>query len=171
MAIACFGSVTFLPDLPERSTPSFISCMDRSTFLPARGLYSRAEALLGLRPAAACPGAARRRDFDAVLRTTGARLRVVLDLPLETFADVWRLALAVFALLVPGNVFCVSFSVRERSAGVRVPTVDFDCAFFFAAFGMCSVQQTLCHPKRLLITTRAIPEGLTRCSSTKSGTD
>jgi hypothetical protein len=32
MATACFRLVTFLPDLPERNLPRFISCIARSTF-------------------------------------------------------------------------------------------------------------------------------------------
>jgi hypothetical protein len=41
MAIACLRLVTRLPERPERSWPRFISCIARSTFLPAFGPYRR----------------------------------------------------------------------------------------------------------------------------------
>ena len=41
MAMACFGFVTFLPLRPDFSFPRFISCISRSTFLPAEGEYFR----------------------------------------------------------------------------------------------------------------------------------
>lgn len=39
--MACLGLVTFFPLRPDRSLPSFISCISRSTALPAAGLYLR----------------------------------------------------------------------------------------------------------------------------------
>lgn len=39
--MACLGFVTFLPLRPLFSLPLFISCISRSTFLPALGLYLR----------------------------------------------------------------------------------------------------------------------------------
>src|SRR4051794_35735288 len=43
MAIACLRLVTFLPLRPLFSLPCFISCISRSTFLPAEGLYLRVD--------------------------------------------------------------------------------------------------------------------------------
>lgn len=37
IAIACFGSCTFLPERPDVSSPRFISCIARSTFCEAPG--------------------------------------------------------------------------------------------------------------------------------------
>jgi hypothetical protein len=45
IAIACSRLFTFFPDLPERSSPSFISRMARSTFSPAFSEYLRPELL------------------------------------------------------------------------------------------------------------------------------
>ncbi len=39
IAIACFGLVTFLPPLPERSFPCFIAFISRSTDFVALALY------------------------------------------------------------------------------------------------------------------------------------
>ena len=39
MAMACLRLVTFLPLRPDFSLPCFISCISRSTFLPAEGEY------------------------------------------------------------------------------------------------------------------------------------
>jgi hypothetical protein len=50
MAIACFRFFTRLPEPPERSLPRFISCIARSTFLPALGPYRRPRLLDRLRP-------------------------------------------------------------------------------------------------------------------------
>jgi len=41
IAIACLRLFTFLPDLPDLSFPSFISCIDRSTLEEAFLLYFR----------------------------------------------------------------------------------------------------------------------------------
>src|SRR5882672_2967569 len=41
MAMACLRLVTFLPERPDLSLPRFISCMARSTFLPALAPYLR----------------------------------------------------------------------------------------------------------------------------------
>jgi hypothetical protein len=41
IAIACLRLLTFLPDLPDLSFPSFISCIDRSTLEEAFLLYFR----------------------------------------------------------------------------------------------------------------------------------
>lgn len=43
MAMACLRLVTFLPLRPDFSFPRFISCISRSTFLPADGEYLRPE--------------------------------------------------------------------------------------------------------------------------------
>ena len=48
MAMACLGLVTFLPLRPDFNLPSFISCISRSTFLPAEGEYLRPEDFLEL---------------------------------------------------------------------------------------------------------------------------
>ena len=37
--MACFRLVTFLPERPDLSLPRFISCIARSTFLPALAPY------------------------------------------------------------------------------------------------------------------------------------
>jgi hypothetical protein len=39
--MACLRLVTFLPERPDFSLPRFISCIERSTFLPAFGPYFR----------------------------------------------------------------------------------------------------------------------------------
>ena len=46
MAMACFGFVTFLRDLPMRSWPCFISCISLPTSLLAFGPYLRPELFL-----------------------------------------------------------------------------------------------------------------------------
>src|SRR5579871_328621 len=45
IAIACLRLVTFLPERPDLSSPRFISCIARLTFLPAFGPYLRRDFL------------------------------------------------------------------------------------------------------------------------------
>lgn len=51
IAIACLRLVTFVPELPLRSVPSFRSCMARSTFADAFRLYFLLDGLPACLPA------------------------------------------------------------------------------------------------------------------------
>jgi hypothetical protein len=65
IAIACFGFVTFLPLLPMRSLPRFISCISCPTSSEAFGLYRRP---LDLFPELPRDDPLVRRDADFLLR-------------------------------------------------------------------------------------------------------
>jgi len=48
IAIACFGLLTGLPDFPDLSLPSFISCIALLTFVAAFGPYCLLDDLIGI---------------------------------------------------------------------------------------------------------------------------